>query len=186
MHIIVVPKRTFFEGVGESHPSAIPARRGWWVCGVGMLDVSVCVCVFIYACLLSSELKCDKTRDNYQPNKIKWNFFRTALVSILVYGCTTWMLIKRLEKKLDRNCTIMLGAIVNNFWSNIPRINSYMATYLLSLKPSKKMNKTCRTLLEKQQQSNKGCSSMNSYIWTCQCWPTSKNLSASAQCKHSM
>ena len=30
-----------------------------------------------------------------------------------VYGCTTWTLTKRLEKKLDTNCTKMLRAILN-------------------------------------------------------------------------
>ena len=36
-----------------------------------------------------------------------------AVVSILLYGCTTWTLIKRLEKKLDSNYTRMLRAILN-------------------------------------------------------------------------
>ena len=39
-----------------------------------------------------------------------------AVVSILMYGCTTWRLIKRLEKKLDGNYTRMLRAILNKFW----------------------------------------------------------------------
>ena len=36
-----------------------------------------------------------------------------AVVSILLYGCTTWTLTKRLEKKLDGNYTRMLRAILN-------------------------------------------------------------------------
>ena len=36
-------------------------------------------------------------------NKIKHSFFQAAVVSILLYGCTTWTLTKRLEKKLDAN-----------------------------------------------------------------------------------
>ena len=36
-----------------------------------------------------------------------------AVVSILLYGCTTWTLTKRLEKKLDGNYTKMLRAILN-------------------------------------------------------------------------
>ena len=35
------------------------------------------------------------------------------VVSILLYGCTTWTLTKRLEKKLDGNYTRMLRAIPN-------------------------------------------------------------------------
>ena len=40
-------------------------------------------------------------------------FFQTAVVSILLYGCTTWTLTKRLEKKLDGNYTRMSRAILN-------------------------------------------------------------------------
>ena len=46
-------------------------------------------------------------------NKMKRSFFQTAIVSILLYGCTTWTLTKRLEKKLDINYTRMLQAILN-------------------------------------------------------------------------
>ena len=43
---------------------------------------------------------------------MKRSFFQAAIVSILLYGCTTWMLIKRKEKKLDGNYTRMLRAIL--------------------------------------------------------------------------
>ena len=33
-------------------------------------------------------------------DKIKCNFFQAAVVSILLYGCTTWTLTKRMEKSL--------------------------------------------------------------------------------------
>ena len=36
---------------------------------------------------------------------MKRSFFQAAVVSILLYGCTTWTLTKRLEKKLDGNYT---------------------------------------------------------------------------------
>ena len=39
---------------------------------------------------------------------MKHSFFQAAVVSILLYGCTTWTLTKRLEKKLDGNYTRML------------------------------------------------------------------------------
>ena len=44
---------------------------------------------------------------------MKRSFFQAVVVSILLYGCTTWTLIKRLEKKLDGNYTRMLQAILN-------------------------------------------------------------------------
>ena len=53
-------------------------------------------------------------------NKMKRSFFQAAVVSILLYGCTTWMLTKRLEKKLDGNYTRMLRAILNKSWRQHP------------------------------------------------------------------
>ena len=47
-------------------------------------------------------------------------FFQAAVVSILMYGCTTWTLTKRLEKKLDGNYTRMLRAILNKSWRQQP------------------------------------------------------------------
>ena len=40
-------------------------------------------------------------------DKIKRSFLQAAVVSILLYGCTTWTLLKQLEKKLDGNYTRM-------------------------------------------------------------------------------
>ena len=55
-----------------------------------------------------------------QTNKMKHSFFQAAVVSILLYGCTTWTLTKRLEKKLDGNYTRMLRAILNKSWQQHP------------------------------------------------------------------
>ena len=48
------------------------------------------------------------------------HLFQVVIVSILLYGCTTWMLTKLMEKKLDSNYTRMLGAILNKSWSQHP------------------------------------------------------------------
>ena len=53
-------------------------------------------------------------------DKMKRSFFQAAVVSILLYGCTTWTLTKRLEKKLDGNYTRMLRAILNGSWQQRP------------------------------------------------------------------
>ena len=53
-------------------------------------------------------------------DKMKRSFFQTAVVSILLYGCTTWTLTKRLEKKLDGNYTRMLRVILNKSGSQHP------------------------------------------------------------------
>ena len=53
-------------------------------------------------------------------DKMKRSFFQAAVVSILLYGCTTWTLNKRLEKKLDGNYTRVLRAILNKSWRQHP------------------------------------------------------------------
>ena len=53
-------------------------------------------------------------------DKMKRSFFQAAVVSMLIYGCTTWTLTKRLEKKLDGNYTRMLRAILNKPWRQHP------------------------------------------------------------------
>ena len=53
-------------------------------------------------------------------DKMKRTFFEAAVVSILLYRCTTWTLTKRLQKKLDGNYTRMLRAILNKSWRQHP------------------------------------------------------------------
>ena len=59
-------------------------------------------------------------------DKMKRSFFQAAVTSILLYGCTTWTLTKRLEKKLDGNYTSPGG--------NIPQDTNCTATCSLSRK----------------------------------------------------
>ena len=47
------------------------------------------------------------------------HFFQ--VVSILLYGCTTWLLTKCMEKKFDGNYTRMLWAILNKSWRQHPK-----------------------------------------------------------------
>ena len=51
---------------------------------------------------------------------MKRSFCQAAVVSILLYGCTTWTQTKRLEKKLDGNYTRILRAILNKSWRQHP------------------------------------------------------------------
>ena len=46
-------------------------------------------------------------------DEMKRSFFQAAVVSILLYGCTTWTITKRLGKKLGGNYTRILRAILN-------------------------------------------------------------------------
>ena len=51
---------------------------------------------------------------------MKRSFFQAAIVSILLYGCTTLTLTKRMEKRLDGNYTRMLRVILNKSWRQHP------------------------------------------------------------------
>ena len=53
----------------------------------------------------------------------KRSFFQAVVLLILLYGCTTWALTKRLEKKLDSNYTRILRAILNKSWRQHPTRN---------------------------------------------------------------
>ena len=61
-------------------------------------------------------------------DKMKCSFFQIAVRSILLYGCTTWMLTKQMEKKLDGNYTRMLRAILNKSRRQHPKNISYTAS----------------------------------------------------------
>ena len=51
---------------------------------------------------------------------MKCSFYQAAVVSILLYGCTTWTLTKGLEKTLVGNYTRMLRAILKKSWRQHP------------------------------------------------------------------
>ena len=51
---------------------------------------------------------------------MKCSFFQAAVVSILLYRCTTWTLTKRMEKTLDGDNTRMPRAILNKSWRQHP------------------------------------------------------------------
>ena len=59
------------------------------------------------------------------------------LSSILLYGCTTRTLTKRLEKRLDGKYTRMLEKYWTSHGGNTPQSTKYTATYL----PSRKLSK---------------------------------------------
>ena len=66
-------------------------------------------------------------------DKMKRSFFQAAVVSILLYGCTTWTLTKRMEITTQEGC--------EQYWTspggNTPQSSSYTATY----HPSRKLSK---------------------------------------------
>ena len=54
------------------------------------------------------------------PDRIKRNFFRVTVESVLVYGSVSWTLTKALEKRISGNYTHLLRAILNRSWKDHP------------------------------------------------------------------
>ena len=71
-------------------------------------------------------------------NKIECKIFHVVVVSVLLYGCTTWTLTKRLEKKLVGELHKDAAGCFEQILEAAPLQNSiYMATCLPFHKPSK-------------------------------------------------
>ena len=131
-----------------------------------------------------------KVRYNFKSNltdKMKRSFFQAAVVSILLYGCTTGMLTKtageeagrQLHKNVVNNIEQVLAATPNKAPSiRLPA--SHHENY-----PSL-MNQTCRTLLEKQGRAHKWCTPMNPHIWPSKSRTTSSNIHTAAMWRYRM
>ena len=77
-------------------------------------------------------------------DKIKRNFFQAAIESILLYGYATWTLIKRIEKRLDGNCTRMLRAVLNKSWKQHPT-KQQLYSYLFPISKTIQVQRTRHT-----------------------------------------
>ena len=124
-------------------------------------------------------------------DEIKRDFFQAVVVATLLYGCTTWTLTKCTEKKLDgKYSIIILCAVLNKPWKQHP-MKSQLYGHLSLISQTIQVRRTrdgeamdggrearksmLSVWLEKKQgQIHKPRSLM--YLWTCQCWHTSKNL----------
>ena len=114
-------------------------------------------------------------------DKMKRSFFQAAVVSILLYGCTTWTLTKRLERRLDGNYTRMLRAVLNKSWRQHPtRLQLYGHLPPHHKNYTSSTNQTRRTLLEKQGRAHKRCTPVDPHSWMCKSGTTSTNLHTAA------
>ena len=95
-------------------------------------------------------------------DKMKRGFFQAAVVSILLYGCTTWTLTKRLEKKLDGNYTRMFRAIWNKSWRQHPSRHQLYG----HLPPTTKTIQDRRTRHEGHCWRSKGELISDELLWT--------------------
>ena len=119
--------------------------------------------------------------------KMKRSFFQAAVVSILLYGCTTWTLTKRLEKKLDGNYTRMLRAILNKSWRQHPTKHQLYG----HLPPITKTIKVRRTRHAGHCWRSRDELISDVLLWTPHIWPsksrtTSKNIHAAAMWGYGM
>ena len=114
-------------------------------------------------------------------DKMKRSFFQAAVTSILLYGCTTWTLTKRLEKKLDGNYTRMLRAILNKSWQQHPTRHQLYG-HLPPITKTIQVRRTrhAGTLLEKQRWTHKRCTLMDPHTWPRKSRTTSSNVHSAA------
>ena len=120
-------------------------------------------------------------------DKMKRSFFQAAVVSILLYGCTTWTLTKRLERRLDGNYTRMLRAVLNKSWRQHPtRLQLYGHLPPITKTIQVRRTRTRRTLLEKQGRAHKRCTPVDPHSWMCKSGTTSTNLHTAAMWGHGM
>ena len=112
---------------------------------------------------------------------MSFSVFHAAVVSILLYGCTTWTLTKRLEKKLDDNYTRMLRAILNKFWRQ-HRTRHQLYGHLPPITKTTQVRWTrhAGTLLEKLGRAHKWGTPMNPRIWPSKRRTTSSKIHTAA------
>ena len=86
------------------------------------LCVCVCVCVCVHCKVWNDIDRLSITWKSDLFDKIKQKFFPAVALSILLYGCTTWMLLICMEKKLDGNNAKMLHTVLKQ---HLPKQHLY-------------------------------------------------------------
>ena len=64
--------------------------------------------------------KLDVIWKSNMPSKLKRDFFKATVETVLLYGSTTWTLTKKQESSLDGTYTRMLRAVLNVSWKDHP------------------------------------------------------------------
>ena len=120
-------------------------------------------------------------------DEMKGSFLQAAVVSILLYGCTTWTLTKRLEKKLDGNYTRMLRAILNKSWRQHPTRHQLYGhlrpiTKTIQVRRARHAGRCWRS----KDRARKRRTPMDPHIWPSKSRMTSPNLHVAAMWGHGM
>ena len=111
-------------------------------------------------------------------DEMKRSFFQAAVVSILLYGCTTSTLTKRLEKKLETIEQVL--ATTPHDTPTVRPLASHHENY------TGQTSQTRRTLLEKQGRAHKWRTPMDPYIWPSKSRTTGPNLHTATMWGHRM
>ena len=112
-------------------------------------------------------------------DEMKRSFFQAAVVSILLYGCTTWTLI--VERTLNAETNIeQVQATTPHETPTVRPPASHHENY------TGQTSQTRRTLLEKQRRARKWRTTMDPHIWPSKSRTTSPNLHTAAMWGHRM
>ena len=109
-------------------------------------------------------------------NKINAFFFPAAVISILLYGCTTWTLTKCMEKNLDGNYIRMLQTILNKSWRQ-HSIKQQLYGHLPLIMETIQVRRTRHA-----RQTHKWYPPMDPFTWISKGRTTSKNLYTTDLC----
>ena len=120
-------------------------------------------------------------------DKMKRSFFQAAVVSILLYWCTTWTLTKRLEKKLDGNYSRKLRAILNKSWRQHPtRYQLYGQLPPITKTIQVRRARHAGHCLERKGRAHKWCTPMDPHIWPSKSSKTSSKIHTAAMWGYGM
>ena len=114
-------------------------------------------------------------------DKMKCSFFQAAIVSILLYGCTSWTLTKWQEKRLD-------GQLHKNSASNIEQFLEAAPHIATAVRPPYHLSQKLSKLDETDMQDTAGevgtsslvMCSYGPYIWPSKSRAISSNLLTAA------
>ena len=122
-------------------------------------------------------------------DKMKRSFFQAAVVLILLYGCTTWTLTKRLKKKLSGNYTRMLRAILKKSLRQHP-IRHQLYGHLPPITKTIQTRHAGKTRTQDTAGEARTNSSvmypMDSHIWPSKSRTTSSNIHTTAMWGYGM
>ena len=118
---------------------------------------------------------------------ILFEFFEAVNVSVLLYGCTTWIQTKYLEKKLDENYVMMLRTVLNKSWKQTPHPQKQLLCRHLPPTPDTihvRWIKNAGNYNWSKDELTINISQLTPYTWTYQCLYTCKSLHPSLLCGH--